>query len=57
MSLTRPTSLIAGMTRAISRWDDARRTRAVLGQLSKRELWDIGLDAGDITMDELTRRS
>ena len=40
--------LIAKTLEAFRRWNDVRRTRAVLLKLSDRELSDIGLCRGDI---------
>ena len=40
--------LIATTLEAFQRWNDVRRTRAVLLKLSDRELSDIGLCRGDI---------
>ena len=40
--------LIATTFEAFQRWNDVRRTRAVLSKLSDRELSDIGLCRGDI---------
>lgn len=40
--------LIATTFEAFQRWNDMRRTRAVLSKLSDRELTDIGLCRGDI---------
>jgi uncharacterized protein YjiS (DUF1127 family) len=40
--------LIATTFETIQRWNDVRRTRAVLSKLSDRELHDIGLCRGDI---------
>ena len=40
--------LIATTFETIQRWNDVRRTRAVLSKLSHRELHDIGLCRGDI---------
>lgn len=40
--------LIASTFDAFQRWNDVRRTRAVLSKLSDRELSDIGLSRGDI---------
>lgn len=39
---------------AIADWNDARRTRKVLSQLSSHELDDIGLTRGDI--DAISRK-
>lgn len=39
---------------AVAHWNDARRTREALSQLSSRELEDIGLTRGDI--DAIARR-
>lgn len=39
---------------AIAEWNDARRTRKVLSQLSSHELDDIGLTRGDI--DAISRK-
>jgi uncharacterized protein YjiS (DUF1127 family) len=39
---------------AIADWNDARRTRRVLSQLSSHELDDIGLTRGDI--DAISRK-
>ncbi|MEQ9041631.1 MAG: DUF1127 domain-containing protein [Silicimonas sp.] len=39
---------------AIADWNDARRTRKVLSQLSPHELDDIGLTRGDI--DTISRQ-
>lgn len=36
------------MITAVARWNDARRTRAALAQLTDRELEDIGLVRRDI---------
>lgn len=38
------TSLVSGLIQ----WNEARRTRAALSQLSNHELEDIGLSRGDI---------
>lgn len=38
----------ASMFGAVLAWNEARRTRAVLSQLTDRELLDIGLVRGDI---------
>ena len=40
--------LIATTFETIQRWNDVRRTRAVLSKLFDRELHDIGLCRGDI---------
>ena len=40
---------------AVAHWNDARRTRDALSQLSMRELDDIGLNRGDI--DAIARRA
>jgi uncharacterized protein YjiS (DUF1127 family) len=40
--------LIATTFETFQRWNDVRRTRAVLSKLSDRELSDIGLCRGDI---------
>lgn len=39
---------------AVADWNDARRTRKVLSQLSSHELDDIGLSRGDI--DSISRK-
>lgn len=45
---------LAALVGAISDWNDQRRTRRVLSQLSAHELDDIGLNRGDI--DTIARR-
>ncbi len=42
------TSALVNIFAAFSKWNDARLTRKALGQLSTRELEDIGLCRGDI---------
>lgn len=42
------TSALVNLFAAFSTWNDARLTRKALGQLSTRELEDIGLCRGDI---------
>ncbi|MFS4582273.1 DUF1127 domain-containing protein [Phaeobacter sp. C3_T13_0] len=44
----RLTTMIANQLAAIVDWNDARSTRETLGQLSDRELADIGLCRGNI---------
>ena len=56
MSLHRAAGLLERAVRTVSRWEDARRTRAALGRLSRHELRDIGLEPGDLAMDALTAR-
>ena len=56
MRLPDAARLLSEAARSLSRWEDARRTRAALGRLSRHELWDIGLDHGDLEMDALTGR-
>ena len=56
MRLPDAARLLSQAVRTLSRWDDARRTRAALGRLSSHELWDIGLDRCDLEMDALTGR-
>ena len=46
----RITALFASVAGAVIAWNDARVTRNALGQLSDRELDDIGLVRGDIDM-------
>lgn len=50
------TGLIARAIGTLTRWDDARRTRAALCRLPKTELWDIGLGEADLQMEVLTGR-
>lgn len=45
---------IAQSFAALKDWNDARITRKALSQLSSRELYDIGLNEGDI--DSIARR-
>lgn len=41
-------SFFTAITSAFTAWNEARQTRKVLGQLTDRELDDIGLCRGDI---------
>ena len=41
-------SFVATSIAAFAAWNDARRTRTTLNQLSTRELDDIGLSRGDV---------
>ena len=46
-----PVNVFGGILKivgTVAAWNDARRTRKVLSQLSDRELDDIGLARGDI---------
>jgi uncharacterized protein YjiS (DUF1127 family) len=52
--LGRMSATFAALVSAIISWNDARVTRTSLGQLSDRELDDIGLSRGEI--DELAAR-
>ena len=56
MRLPDAARLLSQAAQTLSRWDDARRTRAALARLSRHELWDIGLDMGDLEIDALTGR-
>ncbi|MBT8418996.1 MAG: DUF1127 domain-containing protein [Silicimonas sp.] len=46
-------ALVNAATVAVADWNDTRRTRHILSQLTAHELDDIGLSRGDI--DALTR--
>ncbi len=48
-------SSISNAFGALAAWNDARRTRNVLSQLTNRELDDIGLIPGDISRIALRR--
>ena len=48
--MIRTPALTSRMFGAVAQWNDARRTRNALSQLSLRELDDIGLCRGDIDM-------
>lgn len=50
ISIFRLVQSLSGATSAFGRWNDARITRKALGNLSDRELDDIGLCRGDIEM-------
>lgn len=41
-------TVIAHMIETVRAWNDIRRTRAALSQLTDRELEDIGLSRGDL---------
>ncbi len=47
---------LAGLLVAFADWNDQRRTRRVLSQLSSHELDDIGLTRGDIDTIARQRR-
>ena len=44
---------VSGLIANVAAWNDARRTRDALSQLSAHELDDIGLSRGDI--DQIAR--
>ncbi|MDC0738789.1 DUF1127 domain-containing protein [Cognatishimia sp. SS12] len=39
---------LAAMVSTVVAWNESRKTRALLSQLSDRELLDVGLTRGDI---------
>ncbi len=47
-SVLRTANPLVGLMGRLSAWNDARRTRNALAQLSSHELDDIGLSRGDI---------
>jgi len=49
VTANRISGFFAGLSTAITAWNDTRKTARALGGLTDRELADIGLTRGDIT--------
>ncbi len=51
----RAVNTLTGLVSDVTRWNEARRTRAALSKLSAHELEDIGLSRGDVENFGITR--